>query len=85
MGIAIGSVGPASAEFSQYPFCLQGRDYPGWSGCSYDTLQACRVTASGMAAHCISNPWYRGGGSRPSTRSVPRGALEPMVVPPPPH
>ena len=40
MGIAIGPIGPASAEFSQYPFCLQGRDYPGWSGCSYHTLQA---------------------------------------------
>jgi hypothetical protein len=82
MGIAIGPIGPASAEFSQYPFCLQGRDYPGWSGCSYHTLQACRVTASGMAAHCIANPWYRGG-SRPPTRSAPRGALEPIMIGPP--
>jgi hypothetical protein len=39
---------PASAQtgISQYPFCIQGVDNPGWSGCSFETLQECQAAAT---------------------------------------
>ena len=51
----------ASAQTAtQYPFCIQGIDNPGWSGCSFSTLQQCQATASGTESECLANPWYRG-------------------------
>ena len=54
---------PASAQtgISQYPFCMQGMDNPGWSGCSFNTMATCQATASGTDAECLTNPWYRPG------------------------
>ncbi|MFG3592463.1 DUF3551 domain-containing protein [Bradyrhizobium sp. RDI18] len=54
---------PASAQtgISQYPFCIQGMDNPGWSGCSFNSLEACQASASGTDAECLTNPWYRPG------------------------
>jgi hypothetical protein len=56
---------PASAQtgISQYPFCIQGVDNPGWSGCSFNSLEACQASASGTEAECLTNPWYRSGSS----------------------
>ena len=52
----------ASAQTStQFPFCIQGIDNPGWSGCSFSTFQQCQATASGTQAECLSNPWYKAG------------------------
>lgn len=49
-----------SAQVStQYPFCLQGDDYPGWSNCSFTSFQQCQASASGLLDECMSNPWYR--------------------------
>ena len=51
-----------SAQVStQYPFCLQGDDYPGWSNCSFISFQQCQASASGTFDECIANPWYRAG------------------------
>src|SRR5258708_20881407 len=49
---------PASAQtgISQYPFCIQGVDNPGWSGCSFQTLPECQA-ASGTEAECLAHPW----------------------------
>jgi hypothetical protein len=50
----------ASAQTAtQYPFCIQGVDNPGWSGCSFNTYQECQAAASGTEAECLSNPWYK--------------------------
>ncbi len=64
-GLAI-QPAPASAQVSNYPFCLQGRDTTGGQGdCSYPTYQACLATASGTFAWCYQNPYYQPG---PSSR-----------------
>ena len=49
---------PASARtgISQYPFCIQGMDNPGWSGCSFNSLATCQASASGTDAECLANP-----------------------------
>ena len=69
----LASIGPwmaiASAQtgISQYPYCVQGVDNPGWSGCSYNTMGACQADASGTDSECLANPslvssrWKRGG------------------------
>jgi len=44
---------------TQYPFCLQGDDYPGWSNCSFTSFQQCQASASGTLDECMANPWYR--------------------------
>ena len=88
IGIAIDISGSASAQISQYPFCIQGVDNPGLSGCSFNTLQACQAAASGTEAECLSNPWYQADTSvpMPSTPDrVPMGANDPLPVGPPPE
>jgi hypothetical protein len=44
---------------TQYPFCLQGDDNPGWSNCSFTSFQQCQATASGTLDECMANPWYK--------------------------
>jgi len=88
IAIAMGISGSASAQISQYPFCIQGVDNPGWSGCSFSTLQACQAAASGTEAECLSNPWYQAdtGVQMPSTPDRgPMGASDPIPVGPPPE
>ena len=59
-----GMAGPALAQTAtQYPYCIQGEDNPGWSGCSFNTLQECQESASGTFAECLSNPWYKASNS----------------------
>jgi uncharacterized protein DUF3551 len=80
---------PVSAQtgVSQYPFCIQGVDNPGWSGCSFNTLPACQAAASGTDAECLANPWYQAGANAapppPPEGSI--GANNPLPVGPPPN
>jgi hypothetical protein len=86
--LACGMVAPAHAQpaISQYPFCIQGDDNPGWSGCSFNTLQACEAAASGTLAECMSNPWYRADAtSAPIPDDNQIGASAPLPVGPPPN
>jgi len=75
-----------SAQVStQYPFCLQGDDYPGWSNCSFTSFEQCQATASGTLDECMANPWYRADAkiSQPSSQDQ----LEndgPIPIGPPP-
>jgi len=51
------NVTPAAAY--DYPFCIRGRDYPGFGDCSYPSYAACAATASGLYAYCEANPFFR--------------------------
>jgi len=81
--------GPASAQtaITQYPFCIQGIDNPGWSGCSFNTIDACQATASGTEAECLSNPWYQAGANTaaPVPDGSQIGANAPLPIGPPPN
>jgi Protein of unknown function (DUF3551) len=83
----LGIPAPASAQISQYPFCIQGVDNPGWSGCSFNTLQECQASASGTEAECLSNPWYKpdAASAAPPPATAPIGANDPLPVGPPPE
>ena len=87
--LAVLIIAPASAQtgISQYPFCIQGFDNPGWSGCSFNTLQACQATASGTESECLSNPWYQPGASvqPPAPVGSQIGVFAPLPVGPPPE
>ena len=89
LGAGLGIPTPASAQISQYPFCIQGVDNPGWSGCSFNSLQACQAAASGTESECLSNPWYQpgagAGGAAPPPSTGPIGANDPLPVGPPPE
>jgi hypothetical protein len=71
---------------TQYPFCLQGEDYPGWSNCTFTGFQECQASASGTLNECMSNPWYQAGAdaAQPSSQgpSVNDG---PIPIGPPPR
>jgi hypothetical protein len=81
--------GPAAAQtaIAQYPFCIQGADNPGWSGCSFNTLQACQAAASGTEAECLSNPWYQADANAAASASDGNqiGTNPPLPVGPPPN
>lgn len=75
----------AQGSIAQYPFCIQGADNPGWTGCSFETLQACQATASGLDAECLANPWYKAGAdAAPPPQQAPIGMNAPLPVGPPP-
>jgi hypothetical protein len=82
-----GMAGPASAQTAtQYPFCIQGIDNPGWSGCSFNSFQECEATASGTEAECFSNPWYKPSDSgRPLPNGSQSGAFGALPVGPRPN
>jgi hypothetical protein len=85
-GLCIASSASAQTGISQYPYCIQGVDNPGWSGCSFNTMQACQAAASGTEAECLTNPWYRAGGNTaPQPPQMPIGANDPLPVGPPPN
>jgi len=71
LAVAVGGSGMAGSAFAQsirqYPYCIQGSDNPGWSGCSFNSLQECQASASGTYAECLSNPWYKPSASGAST------------------
>jgi hypothetical protein len=80
---------PAAAQtgIGHYPFCIQGVDNPGWSGCSFNTVQACQASASGTESECLSNPWYQPDASvqAPASDESPIDAYAPLPVGPPPN
>jgi hypothetical protein len=85
-GIATADLAPAQTAATQYPFCIQGVDNPGYSGCSYGSLQACQASASGTEAECITNPWYSADNSGASASSAnPPGQNAPIAIGPPPE
>jgi hypothetical protein len=55
-----------------YPICLQtfGRNGNTIS-CGYTSMAQCRLSASGRAAQCITNPYFAGPNSGRSRRSGP--------------
>ena len=86
IGLYIASPASAQTGISQYPYCLQGVDNPGWSGCSFNTLQACQAAASGTEAECLANPWYKAGqNAELPSQQMPIGASNPFPVGPPPN
>jgi hypothetical protein len=68
-GVAMIGAAPAEAVGTRYPFCLQGNDQPGLSGCSFTSYAQCQATASGRYLTCIENPYYDGGGD-PNSRGA---------------
>lgn len=66
---------PAKAQtFSgNYPVCLQMylRDGARSIECSYNTMEQCQATASGLSATCLLNPYVREP-REPSNRLPPR-------------
>jgi hypothetical protein len=62
--LALGTVAPAHAVGSRYPFCLQGSDSPGLSNCTFTSYEQCQASASGRFLYCIANPYYGGGEQR---------------------
>ncbi|WP_312015587.1 DUF3551 domain-containing protein [Bradyrhizobium liaoningense] len=63
-GTTILAVVPATAQRydPRYPVCLQS--WPGRSltiiDCSYASMDQCKMTASGLSAMCLENPYWRG-------------------------
>lgn len=72
---------------TRYPFCIQGDDYPGWSNCTFATLQQCQATASGTFNECLANPWYRAASGAPAEQENSVSGANPSnlgeVGPPP--
>lgn len=63
-GLAVLGTAPARAVGTNYPFCVQGDDYPGLSNCTFTSYEQCQATASGRRLYCIANPFYASGGAR---------------------
>ncbi len=62
-GLGMTTIAPAGAVGTDYPFCIQGEQYPGLSNCTFTSYQQCQATASGTPNHCISNPYYNASGN----------------------
>ncbi|MBI5129837.1 MAG: DUF3551 domain-containing protein [Rhodopseudomonas palustris] len=62
------------AAARDYPVCLRVyHNYRDWyDECSYDTMQQCRMSASGRAADCMTNPWYTAPQQRAKKRKYRR-------------
>lgn len=75
----LGMTTPASAQTAtNYPFCIQGVDNPGWSGCSFSSFQQCEASASGTESECLSNPWYKPNGNEAPASD----GFQPVQAPP---
>jgi hypothetical protein len=62
---------PAQAQTydPNYPICLQVFGRAGnYIGCGYTSMAQCRLSASGRAAQCITNPYFAGVNSGRSKR-----------------
>lgn len=51
----------SAAQARDYPVCLRiYQSYHDWyDECAYATLAQCQMSASGRAAQCLDNPWYK--------------------------
>jgi hypothetical protein len=57
------SAAPTQAQTydPNYPICLQTFGRAGNAiGCGYTSMDQCRLSASGRAAQCITNPYFAG-------------------------
>jgi hypothetical protein len=71
---------------TQYPFCLQGDDYPGWSNCTFTSFQQCQASASGTLNDCMANPWYREDANSRQPSPLDQSANDgPIPLGPPPR
>ncbi|MBR0824070.1 DUF3551 domain-containing protein [Bradyrhizobium manausense] len=54
----------------RYPVCLQSWHKRGLIivDCSYTSMDQCRMTASGLSAMCLENPYWRGSPGHNSRR-----------------
>jgi hypothetical protein len=74
--LAVGVVQMAAPARAQtydpnYPFCVQvyqGSMVDYYFDCSYQTMAACQMSASGRAAQCVVNPYYGGPQGKPAPR-----------------
>jgi hypothetical protein len=57
--------GRAQTYDPRYPVCLQtyGRD-GNYIACGYTSLTQCKLSASGRAAQCLTNPYFAARGRR---------------------
>jgi hypothetical protein len=69
---------PAAAEplDPRYPVCMQKWEWGGISRiyCSFLTWDDCEVTARGLSAMCLTNPYWSAGPARPAVTSRTRPA-----------
>jgi len=49
---------PAQAE-SSAPVCLHVYGPITYDDCRFVSIEQCRPSASGIAAQCLTNPWYQ--------------------------
>lgn len=57
-----------------YPICLQTFGRMGNAiSCGYTSMNQCRLSASGRAAQCITNPYFAGPNSGRARRQSRRG------------
>jgi hypothetical protein len=80
-GLAIAGAAPAEAFGTRYPFCIQGDEWPGLSGCTFTSFEQCQATASGRNLMCIQNPYYNGGDPDPDPRDTRGRDRVPSVYP----
>ena len=56
---AIFATGLTPAAAQNYPYCIQGDDFPGGAGeCSFSSYAQCQATASGRTASCEPNRYF---------------------------
>jgi hypothetical protein len=74
-GLAMIGTAPAEAVGTRHPFCMQGKEHPALSDCTWDSYEQCQATASGQYLWCIQNPYFVGGDPRAdrSRHRAPRG------------
>jgi len=65
-GLALAGVASAHAAGTRHPFCIQGNDFPGLSGCTFDSYEQCQATASGRFLYCMANPYFDQGRPYPA-------------------
>jgi len=74
LGSVIPSATPARAQTydPRYPVCLQ--IYQGFADyyfeCGYTSIPQCQMSASGRAAQCVINPYYKGPKAKRSKQRV---------------
>ena len=71
-GALASSALPAAAQ--NYPFCIQGNEYPGLSNCTFTSYEQCQASASGRFLTCVQNPFFN-----PEGDYAPRGTRGPRV------
>jgi len=61
----------SAAQARDYPVCLRvyHNYHDFYDECAYTSIPQCRMSASGRAAECIVNPWYKGPEPRQTRRS----------------